>query len=84
MKTTERRTATKQFVEREVAFNVKVIIWQDETGWFVAECPALPGCISQGQTEEEAFVNIKAAMRGWLEIAHKRGLAEWRSAEALK
>lgn len=37
-----------------------------EDGWIVAECPALPGCISQGETEEEAISNIKEAIQAWL------------------
>ena len=84
MKTREHKTVEKDCMEREVALKLRVIIWQDETGWFIAECPALSGCISQGQTEEEALANIRAAMRGWLEVAHERGLREWRSAEAFK
>jgi predicted RNase H-like HicB family nuclease len=39
---------------------------QAEDGWIVAECPALPGCVSQGQTEEEALANIKEAVTAWL------------------
>ena len=37
-----------------------------EDGWIVAECPALPGCVSQGKDEEEALVNIKEAITAWL------------------
>ncbi|MFI3186990.1 MAG: type II toxin-antitoxin system HicB family antitoxin [Methylococcaceae bacterium] len=37
-----------------------------EDGWVVAECPALPGCISQGKDQEEALVNIKEAITAWL------------------
>lgn len=37
-----------------------------EDGWIVAECPALPGCISQGQDEQEALDNIKEAITAWL------------------
>lgn len=38
----------------------------EEDGWYVVECPALPGCISQGRTEEEALSNIKEAINAWL------------------
>lgn len=38
----------------------------EEDGWYVVECPALPGCISQGRTEEEAISNIKEAINAWL------------------
>ena len=34
----------------------------DDDGWIVAECPALPGCVSQGRAEEEAMKNIKEAI----------------------
>ncbi len=37
-----------------------------EDGWVVAECPALPGCVSQGKNEEEALENIKEAITAWL------------------
>jgi predicted RNase H-like HicB family nuclease len=42
-------------------------IEQDEDGYFVAEVPALPGCLSQGKTKEEAALNIKEAIEVWLE-----------------
>ncbi|WP_333875095.1 type II toxin-antitoxin system HicB family antitoxin [Methylobacter sp.] len=37
-----------------------------EDGWIVAECPALPGCVSQGKDQEEALDNIKEAITAWL------------------
>jgi len=43
-----------------------VILNPDEEGWVVAECPALPGCVSQGRDEKEALVNIKEAITAWL------------------
>jgi len=43
-----------------------VTIEKDEDGWMVAECPALPGCLSQGIDEQEALVNIKEAIEAWL------------------
>jgi predicted RNase H-like HicB family nuclease len=39
----------------------------DETGMIVAECPAIPGCVSQGRTEPEALENIREAIIGCLE-----------------
>ena len=39
----------------------------DETGMIVAECPAIPGCVSQGQTEAEALENIREAIAACLE-----------------
>ena len=37
-----------------------------EDGWIVVECPALPGCVSQGKNEKEALENIKEALTAWL------------------
>ena len=45
----------------------RVLVEQDEDGVFVAEVPALPGCISQGSTREQAIENIKEAIAGYLE-----------------
>lgn len=45
----------------------RVLIEQDEDGMFVAEVPALPGCISQGRTRAEAIQNIQEAIAGYLE-----------------
>lgn len=44
----------------------RVIVEQDEDGVNVAECPSLPGCVSQGATRDEALTNIKDAMAGYL------------------
>ena len=44
----------------------RVVIEPDEDGVFVAECPTLPGCISQGRTRAEAVTNIKDAIAGYL------------------
>ena len=49
----------------------RIIIEQDEDGFFVAECPSLPGCVSQGKSREEAVKNIKEAIRGYLESLEK-------------
>ena len=46
---------------------LSVVIEQDEDGFFVARCPALKGCWSQGRTEAEALANIEDAISGWLE-----------------
>jgi antitoxin HicB len=51
----------------------RVIIEQDEDGVFVAQCPTLPGCISQGKTRQEAQENIKEAITGYLESLKKHG-----------
>ena len=49
----------------------RIIIEQDEDGMYIAECPTLPGCISQGKTREEALVNIRDAIKGYLESLQK-------------
>ena len=49
-----------------------VVIEKDEAGYFVAEVPALPGCLSQGKTQEEALKNIKEAVEGWLEVMESK------------
>lgn len=43
-----------------------VTLHKAEDGWFVAECPALPGCVSQGSDEKEALENVKEAITAWL------------------
>jgi predicted RNase H-like HicB family nuclease len=45
--------------------NQKVILTKGKDGWIVAECPDLPGCVSQGKDEAEALKNIREAMAGW-------------------
>lgn len=47
-------------------------IEQDEKGYFVAEVPALPGCLSQGKTKEEALENVKEAITGWFEVMESK------------
>lgn len=49
----------------------RIVIEQDEDGMYVAECPALPGCVSQGSTREEAITNVKDAIHGYLESLKK-------------
>jgi antitoxin HicB len=49
----------------------RVVVEQDEDGVYVAECPTLPGCISQGKTRNDALDNIKDAIQGYLESLKK-------------
>jgi len=51
-----------------------VILERDETGVIVAECPAIPGCVSQGCSEEEAIANIREAIVACLEVRAEQGL----------
>jgi len=50
-----------------------VTLERDEDGFIVAECPSLPGCLSQGKTRDEALANIKDAIEGYLESLRKHG-----------
>jgi predicted RNase H-like HicB family nuclease len=52
----------------------QVMIYSGEDGYWVAECPSLPGCISQGQTKEEAITNIKEAIKGYIAALEEDGL----------
>ncbi len=53
-----------------------VTIEQDEAGYYVVDCPALPGCVSQGQTREEALTNIQEAILASLETRRAQGLPD--------
>ena len=44
----------------------RVTIEMDEDGAYAAQCPSLPGCISQGKTRQEALKNIKDAINGYI------------------
>jgi predicted RNase H-like HicB family nuclease len=50
-----------------------VTIKRDEDGVWVVECPAVPGCVSQGKTKEEAVENVKDAIKLCLEVRAERG-----------
>ena len=47
---------------------------RDEDGVWIAECPSIPGCVSQGKTRDEAIANIREAIAGCLEVRAERGL----------
>jgi len=51
-----------------------VTIAQDEDGVWVAECPSIPGCVSQGGTRSEAIANIREAIAACLETRAERGM----------
>jgi predicted RNase H-like HicB family nuclease len=59
-------------------FHVK--LEKAEDGWIVAECPALPGCVSQGKDEAEAIQNIKEAIVAWLWAEDQKAAAAIKSA----
>ncbi len=49
----------------------RILIEQDEDEIFVADCPSLPGCVSQGKTRKEAMENIQDAIKGYVESLKK-------------
>ncbi len=51
----------------------QVLLIPDETGGYTVEVPSLPGCISQGDTVEEALANIQEAIELWIEDAEAHG-----------
>lgn len=51
-----------------------ITISQDEDGIYIAECPAIPGCISQGATEQEAEKNIQESIKECLEVRAEKGM----------
>jgi predicted RNase H-like HicB family nuclease len=51
---------------------LKILIHAAEEGGFWAEVPALPGCVSEGETIEEILANVREAAEGWLEVAASR------------
>ncbi|MCL6435308.1 MAG: type II toxin-antitoxin system HicB family antitoxin [Leptolyngbyaceae cyanobacterium HOT.MB2.61] len=55
---------------------IKAIIHPAEEGGYWAEVPALPGCITEGDTMEEVMANLKDAIEGWLDVANSRDAIE--------
>ena len=55
---------------------LKVLLHSAEEGGFWAEAPALPGCVSEGETFEETLANIREAAEGWLVVAAEQALVE--------
>ena len=51
-----------------------VTIDRDEDGAWIVECPAIPGCVSQGRTKEEALANVQDAIKTCLEVRSERGM----------
>ncbi|MGK7896816.1 MAG: type II toxin-antitoxin system HicB family antitoxin [Xenococcus sp. (in: cyanobacteria)] len=53
----------------------QVILYKDEDGYWIAECPSLKGCNSQGKTKEEALSNIKEAIVGYVAALEEDGIS---------
>jgi predicted RNase H-like HicB family nuclease len=60
--------------KRKEALKLLVTLEVGEDGYIIAECPAIPGCVSQGRTREEALENIKDAILACLEVRKRRGM----------
>jgi antitoxin HicB len=58
---------------RERRMRYRILIAADEDGAYTAECPSLPGCISQGATRELALQNIRDTIKGYIESLMKHG-----------
>jgi predicted RNase H-like HicB family nuclease len=52
----------------------QVVLYPGEDGYWVVECPSLPGCVSQGKTREDAIANIREAIEGYVEALEHDGL----------
>ena len=52
----------------------EVILYRGEDGYWVAECPSLPGCLSQGKTKEKAISNIREAIKGYIAALEEDGM----------
>nr|NNM89845.1 type II toxin-antitoxin system HicB family antitoxin [Bacilli bacterium] len=53
-----------------------VVLRENETGGYVVECPIIPGCVTEGDTVEEALANIREAIEGLVETRRELGLPE--------
>ena len=51
-----------------------ITIDRDEDGVWIAECPSIPGCVSQGKTKKEAIANLQEAIQACLEVRAERGI----------
>jgi len=51
----------------------RVLLWPGRDGWWVVECPSLPGCISQGRTKDEALRNIREAIALYEDVLREDG-----------
>jgi predicted RNase H-like HicB family nuclease len=68
---------------RECDVNIKVVIHAAEEGGYWAEVPALPGCVSQGETVDELLANVREAVQAWFEAEEPEPPAPSRGSESL-
>ena len=63
-----------KFGSKDVAMKFVTTLDRDEDGVWIAECPSIPGCVSQGDTKDEALVNIREAIAACLEVRAELGM----------
>ena len=56
----------------------QVMLYKGEDGYWIAECPSLPGCVTQGKSKEEAIANAKEAIRGYVCSSARRTASPFR------
>ena len=61
-----------------------IILYTGQDGWIIAECPSIPGCITQGETQTEALENIREVIALTLEVREELGLSIPDSSEVLR
>ena len=71
-------------MKNKLFMKLEVLIEKDQTGYYVAEVPALPGCFSQGKTLDEVKVNIKEAVELWIEVMNEKSQRSFRSGKPLR
>ena len=67
-------TAWGQLTQKKGERMRQVVVYPGEDGYWVAECPSLSGCVSQGKTKQEAIVNVKEAIEGYVASLKEDGL----------
>jgi predicted RNase H-like HicB family nuclease len=68
------RTSFANIWLRRLTMRFNVTLDRDEDGVWIAECPSIPGCVSQGKTKQEAVESIKEAIALCLEVRAEKGL----------
>jgi len=62
------------FLNKGVVTMREAVIYPGQDGYWVAECPSLPGCVSQGTSREDAIINIREAIQGYILALEEDGL----------
>ena len=64
------KITSKNYLWNKTNMKIKAIVHQAKEGGYWAEVPALPGCITEGDTQDELLANLEDAVKGWLEVAN--------------